>query len=1290
MKRGGLALAVVLSFIALPFSVQASSSESALALEQRTGYLRALKEVSWRHTLWPRATTKPSLAEVLSPGVLEHEADDAVRQSAALAHYWGRPLTGAQLQAELERVAAHTRRPEVLGELFGALGNDPYLAAEVVARPLVANRLIRRWYSADERFHGKLRARASAELQQVGAVAGMRETSGKYVEVELRRADADAPEPGVVALDDTAWKDEIGRLARVFGSTVERLPVGVVSGLQEDRLRFYAAAVLERRPDRIKVAIVEWQKVPFETWWVAARNTVSAADVVPITATFKLPVVGAACTNDCWTGLSFTPLARAGEATVWTGSVMIVWGQVLFNPDSGGRYDPAIDTWHPISTVAAPSWRIQQTRIWTGTEMIVWGGWGGSYSDNSLNTGARYNPLTDTWIPTSVGPDVPTARTGHTAVWTGSEMIVWGGIHGFGDYEDTGSRYDPATDTWTAISRTGAPTARSGHGVVWSGSQMIVWGGSDVSGLVSTGGRYAPGTDSWTSTSTSNAPTPRSSFSTVGTGGGMIVWGGTTDGGFANVNTGGRYNPTSNTWVATATSGAPEGRRGHTAVWTGTEMIVWGGCVTHDCSDHRNTGGRYNPTRDSWTSTSTINAPSPRSFLSSVWTGTEMIVWGGCTGGECQIALDTGGRYSPSTDAWVPTGGAAVPYQRSLSAAVWTGAEMLVWGVDSEMLDKSVYRYHPATDSWSSVLSLNAPDARTGFSAVWTGIELIVWGGSVTGLGSSVTGGRFNPTTSSWTATSTAGAARARVWHSAVWTGSEMIVWGGCLDGSCTTVLNTGGRYHPASDTWAAIDALGAPTGRYLHSAEWTGSQMVVWAGVPVSNTGGRYDPATNRWAPTSTGGAPAARWGHATVWSGTEMIVWGGYDGATVFVTGGRYNPSTNSWTATSTTNAPFGRWDMSGVWTGSEMVVWGGIANPVWPFYTLDSGGRYDPATDTWSGTSQMFAPVARRAHRMVWTGSSVLIWGGWMEPATAPTPTGGLYAVSGIGGGPHAAPRLLSLAVDATTISAPTTGTVTLTGPAPSGGAAVTLATTDESLATVPPSVTIPHGATSQAFTIIPGIAPSLRAVNIWAYYGDSVDVLVQVYKSGPGLAALTVNPTSVTGGSSSTGTVTLTNPAPAGGAVITLTSSNPAAATVPASVTVPRGAASASFTVRTSGVTVGTAVGITATFAGSSLSATLNVQPSVALSSLRLSPQLLKGGGTSSGTVTLSTSAPPGGAVVTLASSHPAAAVPTSVTVPAGAVTTTFTVTTSPVATRTTVTITATYAPASKAARLVVTP
>ena len=112
-------------------------------------------------------------------------------------------------------------------------------------------------------------------------------------------------------------------------------------------------------------------------------------------------------------------------------------------------------------------------------EMIVWGGH--NDSNGSFNTGGRYNPSTDSWTATST-TNAPAARQEHTAVWTGSEMIVWGGFNRNSSF-NTGGRYNPSTDSWTATSITNAPSARYWHTAVWTGSEMIVWGGYNGSGL---------------------------------------------------------------------------------------------------------------------------------------------------------------------------------------------------------------------------------------------------------------------------------------------------------------------------------------------------------------------------------------------------------------------------------------------------------------------------------------------------------------------------------------------------------------------------------------------------------------------------------------------------------------------------------------------------------------------------------------------------------------------------------------------------------------------------------------
>src|SRR5437588_10171953 len=112
--------------------------------------------------------------------------------------------------------------------------------------------------------------------------------------------------------------------------------------------------------------------------------------------------------------------------------------------------------------------------------MIIWGG------SPPVNTGGEYNPDTDSWTATST-TNAPSARYGHTAVWTGNQMIVWGG-----NALNTGGRYDPGTNTWLTTSVTNAPTGRYTHTSIWTGTEMIVWGGNDGTTYVKTSGRYSP------------------------------------------------------------------------------------------------------------------------------------------------------------------------------------------------------------------------------------------------------------------------------------------------------------------------------------------------------------------------------------------------------------------------------------------------------------------------------------------------------------------------------------------------------------------------------------------------------------------------------------------------------------------------------------------------------------------------------------------------------------------------------------------------------------------------------
>src|SRR6266516_7288999 len=131
----------------------ATGRNPTLTFAERVAYQRAIEDVYWRHRIWPkeRRDPKPSLDAVMSQAQLEKKVADYLRKSQALEDYWQRPLTAEQLQAEMERMGQHTKQPEVLRELFEALGNDPFVTAECLARPTLSERLVTNWYAQTER-----------------------------------------------------------------------------------------------------------------------------------------------------------------------------------------------------------------------------------------------------------------------------------------------------------------------------------------------------------------------------------------------------------------------------------------------------------------------------------------------------------------------------------------------------------------------------------------------------------------------------------------------------------------------------------------------------------------------------------------------------------------------------------------------------------------------------------------------------------------------------------------------------------------------------------------------------------------------------------------------------------------------------------------------------------------------------------------------------------------------------------------------------------------------------------
>jgi len=273
-------------------------------------------------------------------------------------------------------------------------------------------------------------------------------------------------------------------------------------------------------------------------------------------------------------------------------------------------------------------------------------------------------------------------------------------------------------------------------------------------------------------------------------------------------------------------------------------------------------------------------------------------------------------------------------------------------------------------------------------------------------------------------------------------------------------------------------------------------------------------------------------------------------------------------------------------------------------------------------------------------------------------------------------------------------PATGTVGLGAAAPSGGLVVALSSGNTSLVTVPASVTVPAGQTTVNFTANTQPVTQTTGVVVTASSGGTTVSTTLFLVVSTAVSSVTLTPSTVTGGVSSTGRVTLQSAAPTGNAVVSLASGNTVLATVPFSVTVPAGQTSTTFTVNTAQVTAVSTVVISATYQNVTKSATLTLNPSgptgPTLSAVSVNPTSVVGGNSSTGTVTLTAAAPAGGAAVSLSDNSTAATVPASVTVPAGATSATFTVTTTSVTAATTATISAVWGGVTRTSTLTVNP
>lgn len=326
-------------------------------------------------------------------------------------------------------------------------------------------------------------------------------------------------------------------------------------------------------------------------------------------------------------------------------------------------------------------------------------------------------------------PPIPGGRrAGGEVVWTGTEVLVWGGADGRRARID-GAAYDPATGAWRAVPD--APIAgRYGPAMVWTGTEVIVWGGQRDDEPLTDGAAWDPVTNRWRRIP--DAPlSPRGWVTVTWTRHGVLVWGGVRPDPLPAGNDecpplptladGALYDPVGDQWTPIAD--APEGRAGARAVRVGDAVVLWAGSRAEDSHcDHTETGQGlvYRPAADAWERLP--EAPIAAGETVPLWTGEELLIVGRDRYGD--LSSD-GARYQPGRQlargSWRRLPKRDEALGGSISA-FWTGSAALAVGDEFDV----VVAYDAAADAWRP-LPLPQPLLPDLAQAAWTGRELIVF-----------------------------------------------------------------------------------------------------------------------------------------------------------------------------------------------------------------------------------------------------------------------------------------------------------------------------------------------------------------------------------------------------------------------------------------------------------------------------------------------------------------------------------------------------------------------------------
>lgn len=294
-----------------------------LTLEKRIEAQKKIEKVFYEKRIWPKENPnpKPPFEEMVSEEAIKRKVEDYLKKSAALEEFWNNPITGEELQAEIERMVKQSKDPETLKALFSALNNDPMLIAECIARPNLAERLVNTYYAYDKKFHREKLEEIQAIYRDLKVRNIEPSNINFYRKVHIKSGNCEKNGLfGIECFDSEEFEKISSNFPSVFGfSEIKETPDGFIIYITENK-----------SSSELKGGIIYLKKQGIDEF---LKNYYPNLNINVPNYKYKLPqknkselVSLTPTAPNSWEPLWYIPEGRESHLAIWTGSEMIVWG----------------------------------------------------------------------------------------------------------------------------------------------------------------------------------------------------------------------------------------------------------------------------------------------------------------------------------------------------------------------------------------------------------------------------------------------------------------------------------------------------------------------------------------------------------------------------------------------------------------------------------------------------------------------------------------------------------------------------------------------------------------------------------------------------------------------------------------------------------------------------------------------------------------------------------------------------------------------------------------------------